>query len=655
MFKSLSGALVVNLSLINAVLSFLFIAISGLLFSEIPSSFLFILVGLSFFNLVLDRFYKKLTALMANILAALCLIALFVTVGISDTVKLFVSMMLLASTFKLLQAKAVKHYQTVCLLVFFNLSTVYLFYQGILETLLVSLLYIINFAVLGYLSSPKSPKSANKQSIKTVLLALPVSVFLIIFLPKLPAFWQLPGPKLAKTGLSEQVDPFAIAKLAESDDLVFRVEEQPNSTLQAPYYWRSLIHDAFDGQQWLVSDILKSQQFNDNRSVNIEEPKVEYNVIAEPSSSNWLFALGFATSSHNNVASTYNGLLKRKGNLNKNIKYAVRSTQVSYSLTPFEQRLYTQLPVESNPKTRELVNNLANKNTTAQSYFNALLGYFNTQQFSYTLTPTPMLNKNTIDQFVFENKSGFCGHYASTAAFMFRAAGYPARVVSGYLGAERQGKTLNIYQYDAHAWVEVFYDERWHVFDATEVVAPERLNGSLSEFQALSERFNDNLNFGLKRWSHLKAINWLRIKLEELDYKWTNWVLTFDEQSQQNLFKALFGNNAFWLTPLVIMVTLALCFTSYFLYSKRLPRSSEPLVFELMQLYRWAEKQQIHYDETNTPLQNIALMKRSKPTVASKLAKFEQIFIEVRYQQQAFNQNRKKQVRLLLHSIKTAK
>ncbi|HCV05129.1 MAG TPA: DUF3488 domain-containing protein, partial [Pseudoalteromonas sp.] len=112
-----------NLSLINAVLSFLFIAISGLLFSEIPSSFLFILVGLSFFNLVLDRFYKKLTALMANILAALCLIALFVTVGISDTVKLFVSMMLLASTFKLLQAKAVKHYQTVCLLVFFNLST----------------------------------------------------------------------------------------------------------------------------------------------------------------------------------------------------------------------------------------------------------------------------------------------------------------------------------------------------------------------------------------------------------------------------------------------------------------------------------------------------------------------------------------------------
>ena len=163
---------------------------------------------------------------------------------------------------------------------------------------------------------------------------------------------------------------------------MFRVEEQPNSTLQAPYYWRSLIHDAFDGQQWLVSDILKSQQFNDNRSVNIEEPNVEYNVIAEPSSSNWLFALGFATSSHNNVASTYNGLLKRKGNLNKNIKYAVQSTQVSYSLTPFEQRLYTQLPVESNPKTRELVNNLANKNTTAQSYFNALLGYFNTQQFN---------------------------------------------------------------------------------------------------------------------------------------------------------------------------------------------------------------------------------------------------------------------------------
>jgi len=645
-----------NTPLINTVLSLLFIVISGFLFTEVATPFLAILAGLSFLNLFLGKFYKKLNGLIANILAAVCLVALFVLVGVSDTVKLFVSMMLLASSFKLLQAKTVKQYQTVCLLVFFNLSTVYLFHQGLFETLVVSVLYVVNFAVLGYLTSPQSFKAANKQSFKTILLALPIAAFLILFLPKLPAFWQLPGPKLAKTGLSEQVNPFSIAKLAESDDLVFRVEQQSGQALQAPYYWRSLIHDEFNGSEWLISDILKSQQFNPIRRAITHNNRIDYQVIAEPSSSNWLFGLGFAQSANSDVFNTYNGLLKRKGNLNKNIKYAVTSSEATLSLTDFEKRIYTRLPKTTNPQTTALANQLAAEHESAQGYFNALLNYFNQQQFAYTLTPTPMYGDNTLDQFVFDTKRGFCGHYASTAAFMFRVAGYPARVVSGYLGGEQtKAATLNIYQYDAHAWVEVFFDEKWRIFDATAVVAPERLNGSLSQLGDLNESFNDNLNFGLKRWSHFKAINWLRIHLEELDYKWTNWVLTFDQASQQSLFDSLFGNKSAWLTPLIVLGTLLLSFTGYFFYNKRPVRSREPLVDDITKLYLWAKKQGIEPLETNTPLQNIALIKEQKPTAAVYLNEFEQIIIEVRYQQQSYTQNRKNKVRVLLNSLKTAK
>lgn len=173
-----------NAGLINSALSFIFIIMSGFLFTEVPALFLAILISLSCLNLFIGKFYKKLNGKVANILAAACLIALFVVVGVSDTVKLFVSMMLLASTFKLLQARTTKQYQTVCLLVFFNLSTLYLFHQGLLETLLVSSLYIVNFAVLGYLDSPNSFKTANKQSVKTILFALPIAAFLILFLPR---------------------------------------------------------------------------------------------------------------------------------------------------------------------------------------------------------------------------------------------------------------------------------------------------------------------------------------------------------------------------------------------------------------------------------------------------------------------------------------
>ncbi|MEI8619021.1 transglutaminaseTgpA domain-containing protein [Pseudoalteromonas sp. B193] len=82
---------------------------------------------------------------------------------------------------------------------------------------------------LALLESKHNLKIASKQSGKLLLLALPLAIFLLL-LPKVPRLWQLPGPKLAKTGLSEQVDPFDIAKLSNSDELVFRAkfnEEKP--------------------------------------------------------------------------------------------------------------------------------------------------------------------------------------------------------------------------------------------------------------------------------------------------------------------------------------------------------------------------------------------------------------------------------------------
>ncbi|TMP61360.1 hypothetical protein CWB79_22600, partial [Pseudoalteromonas sp. S1649] len=84
-------------------------------------AFLDILAGVSFLFLFLGKFYTNLHGLVAKIFAAVCLVALFVLVVVGDTVKLFVSIMLLASCFKLLPAKTVKQYQTVCIQVVFNL------------------------------------------------------------------------------------------------------------------------------------------------------------------------------------------------------------------------------------------------------------------------------------------------------------------------------------------------------------------------------------------------------------------------------------------------------------------------------------------------------------------------------------------------------
>src|SRR6266567_4086535 len=58
------------------------------------------------------------------------------------------------------------------------------------------------------------------------------------------------------------------------------------------------------------------------------------------------------------------------------------------------------------------------------------------RRFEYTLSP-PLLGSNSVDEFLFNTRQGFCEHFASSFVFLVRAAGVPARVVTGYQGGDR--------------------------------------------------------------------------------------------------------------------------------------------------------------------------------------------------------------------------
>ena len=91
------------------------------------------------------------------------------------------------------------------------------------------------------------------------------------------------------------------------------------------------------------------------------------------------------------------------------------------------------------------------------------MDYLRSQPFFYTLTP-PGSATQPVDEFLFDTREGFCEHYASAFTLMMRAAGLPARVVTGYQGGELNGVGgyYIIRQSDAHAWTEVWLeDEGW--------------------------------------------------------------------------------------------------------------------------------------------------------------------------------------------------
>lgn len=84
---------------------------------------------------------------------------------------------------------------------------------------------------------------------------------------------------------------------------------------------------------------------------------------------------------------------------------------------------------------------------------------------------------DSIDQLLFDTKQGFCAHYASAFAFLMRAAGIPVDWLPAIWGEyDQAGNFVSVYQFDAHAWVELWLDGQWQRFDPTLMVTPDRLN-----------------------------------------------------------------------------------------------------------------------------------------------------------------------------------
>ena len=71
-----------------------------------------------------------------------------------------------------------------------------------------------------------------------------------------------------------------------------------------------------------------------------------------------------------------------------------------------------------------------------------------------------------VQYFLFEQKKGFCTHFASTAVLLYRMTGYPARYAAGYIARpgefqedESGSWTAEIPEKNAHAWVEIYQSD----------------------------------------------------------------------------------------------------------------------------------------------------------------------------------------------------
>ena len=633
------------------VISFIYLVMTVMLFAELGVPFATLISVLIVWHVTQWKYIKSAPSnALLNIVALIGMTVLGISIGFSNSVSLFVALMVLACQLKVIQAKNEKQNRQIMVLNFFTIPCVFLFSQDLFTTIVVVTMLVINLGVLAAISHKQQLYPATKMAVKNILLIIPVSMLLVVFLPKIPSFWQLPGAQVARTGLSENVDPFSISELSQSDDLAFRAILEEPTAYSPPFYWRALVHDKFDGTSWHMAR-------EQNIPVNVVNSDIssDYKVIAEPSNLPWLFALGNAISNSDEVSTNQFGTLFSSKIRSRNFEYNVHTATESskMSLTRWEYQRYTQLPQKLNPKSTELARQWDNNTQSTQEFIARMRAYFMAQGFEYTLTPEVIESANTIDEFVFEKKSGFCGHYASSVAMMMRSVGIPSRLVSGYLGAEYNevNDYYSIYQYDAHAWVEFFIpNSGWQRLDPTAWISPERLIGSLSQHTTLSEQFKSNLGISLVALSGVPGMEWLRLKLEEYDYKWTRWVLNFDKSKQQSFLRDLLGDNAQLLSGAITLFTLALLCLSVFWFMQRKIHIKRPLAVDL---YEHLKSVSPYHESNLTPLQFISKVSEQFPEHKSDLDEFYSHFSAARYQGKTFSGQHRKSTMKLIKSIKT--
>jgi protein-glutamine gamma-glutamyltransferase len=366
--------------------------------------------------------------------------------------------------------------------------------------------------------------------------ALPLALIFWLLFPRFAGpLWKIPNDsQTAASGLSDTMSPGDITQLALSDEIAFRVRFDAAAPPNRERYWRGPVLDVFDGHTWSRSPTSPGAA-----ALRPLGPAYKYTVMMEPHRHRWIFMLDWPSSWNlpgAELSSDYT--LMQPEPLSRPVDVVGASftkVQASAPLNSTARKRDLRLPFGRNPRTQQLARELRSAHADDMEYVQAVLAMFTQQAFFYTLTP-PKLSDDSVDEFLFNTKRGFCGHYASAFTALVRAAGIPARVVTGY-----QGGTLNPYgdywilrQSDAHAWAEVWIEGRgWVRIDPTAAIAPERVERGLADAASADESLASPWQ-QRTRW-----FSGLRLRLDAMKEIWRERILDFDQDSQRKLLEFL--------------------------------------------------------------------------------------------------------------------
>ncbi len=497
--------------------------------------------------------------------------------------------LLILSSLKVLEYREESEKNFLILLGLFIVISKFLFSLDLIYVLFeIPLFLIIMYTMIPAGLKQKTTIFKTKFLLRHLLLSVPMALFLYFFFPRFTQDWrgfQNYNGEVGLMGMSDDVKPGSVSRLIESNDVAFRAEFKTAIPENNELYWRGQVLSVANGLIWKKDPGLKTE----SQKKNGTDYSWNFKITVEPHYRNWLFIPEHS----DNIQSDQLRIHKNSKNVFSSA-YSINKRSVYYGLWNMEKNgLIGENEASEGGTTKinfsesilDLVKEIKGTAKNSEEFSEKLLNYYEKNNFKYTLNPGDK-GELTLEDFIFKSKKGFCEHYASVSALLFRAAGYQSRVIAGYQGGNFNsfGNFWTILQKDAHAWTEFLNSTNsWVRFDATSVIAPLRLElGSLRFLELREEDYaNKNISSMIKeKFKNTNLVERLEFLFENLNYQWSALILDYDLERQKQILNELnisIGTMA--LLSLALAVILSL-FLNWFL--RKDSRKNSEIISDLL-------------------------------------------------------------------------
>jgi transglutaminase-like putative cysteine protease len=458
-----------------------------------------------------------------------------------------ITMAVVLMALKTLELRARRDAFVVFFLGFFLVLTHFLYSQSIAvaAAMLVSVWGLLTALVLAHMPvGQPSLKQAASLSARTALLGAPVMALLFVLFPRIGPLWGVPQDG-AGTGLSNSMRMGSVAEVALDDRIALRLRFEGPPPAAASLYLRGPVFSRFDGETWSAPPARLQGDPRMRTQLHERGAPVRYEMTLEPQRVATVPTLeatadrpqveGLPIYTRNDLQWVSERPVVERVRLN-----AVAYPQFRYGPLEREPREDLDLPAGFNPRTLEwaaaLRRDARYARADARTLAGAVMQHIRTGGFTYTLAPGVYEGRDAIDQFWFDRKEGFCEHFAAAFVVVMRALDVPARVVTGYQGADPLpvDDYYIVRQSAAHAWAEYWQaGSGWVRADPTAAVAPERIQRSAQL------RPQPGFVAGALSTVSPELLERLRDTWEALNNRWNQWVLNYSRGNQIDLLKDL--------------------------------------------------------------------------------------------------------------------